>query len=111
MKLDFRNTDQRSARLIVIDVKSAGQELTVQAYDLAVGQKLEEASETNDMLVIAISALKLRDVRDLGEEGNWKPSTPEVIAIASGGLRWVRAGTHEFTNLLPVQARFVTVEW
>lgn len=111
--LDFRNVSEMPVRLIVINVKSDINEPTVQTFGLAAGQTLEEASEANETLLVAVSGLKLRDVWNLEEdEGRpWRPSKPVLITIGPGDVRWVRAGTHEFTNLLSTKVRFVTIEW
>ncbi len=110
-KQEFRNVGRQAARLTIIEVKSAIQDLTVQVHNLTPGHALDEASESNDALIIAVTALKLREVWNLEKEDDWVPSKPIVFALDAGGVRWVAEGEHEFSNLLPVPIRFVTVEW
>jgi len=111
-KLRFRNASDRSARLIIVDIKAAANEPTISASDLDPGQILEDASDANDRLLIATSGLRLLDVRNLEEdEGRpWRSSEPVLIMMRPGEVRWIKSGMHRLKNLLRTPAKFVTVE-
>jgi hypothetical protein len=109
----FHNTAEKSSRLVLIQIKSARQKLTVQPESLMPGNVLEDASARNETLFVATSALKLRHTRNLEEDKGkpWKESKPEIMIMRPGDVRWMRVGIHRFENLLRTPVRFVTVEW
>ncbi len=109
--VSFRSAANRPTRLIVVAVKRRSQELTVHTTELKAGRELHDASDRNDTLLIPVSTVRLLDVRNLGDESEWKPSGPEVIRMLPGQVGWVRAGIHHFKNLLASPCAFVTVEW
>ncbi len=98
-------------RLIVVNAKRAVPAITVNTETLSPGNELQDASDRNETLVVAISAVQLRDIRNLGDESAWIPSKPEVISMDSGNVRWIRPGIHHFRNLLRGASTFVTLEW
>lgn len=100
-----------SAPLVVVNVKTEQQELTVEAQRLAPSQSLEDASDRNLTLTVAVSSVCLRDVVNLGDESAWRPSPPVVLRIRAGQTRWLGAGTHHLRNCGSQDAEFVTLEW
>lgn len=109
----FHNAAEKTSRLVLVEIKSAMQKLTVEPESLMPGNVLEDASARNDTLLVAISALKLRHIWNRKEdEGKpWKESKPEIMIMRPGDVRWVRSGVHTFENLLRTTVRFVTIEW
>lgn len=103
----FRVEGRLAARLVLIDPKTLHQELTVGAFPLDV----QDGSDRNDTLLVAVSDCHFRDIRNLGDESEWKPGEPEIIAMKSGTVRWVRAGIHHFKNLGSRMAKAVSIEW
>jgi len=99
------------ARVVIVDVKSAAQPLTLQSEILASAQEMEDGSDRNDTLLIAESVLQLQDVLDIGGEGNPRMGHPRTIHMATGGVTWVRQGMHYIKNLLPTSAKFTLIEW
>jgi hypothetical protein len=77
----FRSLDNRPFRLIVIAVKRKLQDLTVQASELKAGGELQDASDRNQTLLIALSSLRVRDVQNLASESEWKPGPPRVVQM------------------------------
>ena len=90
-------------------MKTAIQDLTLEA--LTVSNALEDASDRNDTLIVALAPVQLRDVWNIGDESQWRPSKPEVIRMGAGDVKWIRPGIHHFSNLQPTPARFVFIEW
>jgi hypothetical protein len=108
-KVGFRTGNRSTVRLIVIKPKRTEQELTVSPFTLS--GSLEDASERNATLLIAISNSHFRDTRNLGDESEWKPDKPDIITMRSGSVRWIRSGIHHFKNLGPNAAKLVSIEW
>src|ERR1022692_3343727 len=107
--VQFRNDNQSTARLIIVEVKEASQELTIGLFDVTTS--LEDASDRNDTLLVAVSALQLRDTWNTGDESEWLPSKPNNIRMNPGDARWIRPGIHHLKNLGRRPAKFVLVEW
>jgi hypothetical protein len=110
-QVEFSGPGQRTCQIVVIKPRSAIQPLTVRTTILDAWQELQDASSANDTLVVAISPLRLRDVWNLGDESEWKPSKPRLLALPAGAVVWIPSGMHHITNLLPRPAKLVTVEW
>jgi hypothetical protein len=51
--------------LVLINVVAETQSLTIESTTLARNQELEDASDRNATLLVAITSLRLRDVRNL----------------------------------------------
>lgn len=101
-----------AASLVLITVKSAHQSLTIEDTILTPNEELEDASNRNLSLLIAISPLRLRDVRDQnGEDESWKSSSPSMIKLSAGQTAWLTPGMYRIRNLGDSSARFVTIEW
>jgi hypothetical protein len=107
--VEFRAQRGLPARLVLVRPKMTQQELTVEPFVLT--GSLEDASDRNATLFIAISNSRFRDTRNLGDESEWKPGKPDTITMRSGSVRWIRSGIHHFKNLGPTAARLVSIEW
>src|SRR5664280_590839 len=110
-EVEFEPQDDSVARLILVEPKMSAQPLTIRTTTLNTHQQLQDATDRNDTLLIAISPVRLRGVRNVADESEWKPNRPEFWALPTGGVRWVRSGMYRLTNLLPRAVQFVTVEW
>jgi hypothetical protein len=108
-EMQLLNESQSIARLIVVDVKAASQPLTIDS--LSVPSSLEDASDRNETLLVAVSPLQIRHTWNLGDESRWVPSKPDVLRMSQGEVRWIRPGIHHFKNLLRRPADFVLLEW
>ena len=108
-QVEFRARRGLPARLVLVKPKMTQQELTVEPFVLT--GSLEDASDRNATLLIAISNSRFRDTRNLGDESEWKPGKPVTITMRSGSVRWIRSGIHHFKNLGPTAARLVSIEW
>jgi hypothetical protein len=98
--------------LVLVEVVSAQQPLTIEAKTLAPGEGLEDASDRNSTLLIAIAPLRLRDVRNLAEEGEpWKTSPQRTIELQKGHTTWLKEGMHRVRNMGNSAARFIMIEW
>jgi len=108
-ELQFRTESGLRARLVVIDPRMPHQELTVSPFTLS--SSIEDASERNATLLVAISDCRFRDVRNLGDESEWTPSKPQIVAMSVGNVKWIRPGIHHFKNLGLATANLVSIEW
>ena len=98
--------------LVLVEVVSARQPLTIEATTLAPNQELEDASDRNSTLLVAIAPLRLRDVSDLAEEGApWKASPQRKIELQKGQTAWLKEGMHRVRNMGNSAARFIIIEW
>lgn len=62
--LTIDSTGPRPTQLVLIEVLSASQPPTVGSTTLASHEQLEDASDRNPTLLVAVSSLRLNDVRD-----------------------------------------------
>ena len=98
--------------LVLVEVVSARQPLTIEATTLAPNQELEDASDRNSTLLVAVAPLRLRDVSDLAEEGApWKASPQRKIELQKGQTAWLKEGMHRVRNMGNSAARFIIIEW
>ena len=97
------------AQLIIVKPKMPQQDLTVGPF--LQSNSLEDASGRNATLLIAISSSQFQDIRNLGDESEWKPGKPDIVTMRSGSVRWIRSGIHHFKNLGPNPAKLVAIEW
>lgn len=98
--------------LVLVNILSSSQPLSIESTSLAPQQQLEDASERNRTLLIALSDLLLRDERDLAEEGEaWRSSPARRIRLRSGNVVWLRHGMHRIRNTGNAAAKFITIEW
>lgn len=110
--LDIVNTSALPSELVLIKVDTASQGLTLLQERLDMHQELEDASDRNDTLVVALTPIALRDVRDLADEDEpLKSSAPRTIVLQQGGSAWLAPGMHRLVNVGKVKARFITIEW
>lgn len=80
--------------------------MTLAGITLNAGQTYPEPVDRNDMLLVAITPLSLRDLRDNSGARNvkeWK--------LNSGEAAWIPAGRHRFANAADAPGRFVTLEF
>lgn len=108
-KVEFRAEDGSPARLIVVRPETTEQELTVGPFVFADG--LEDGSDRNWTLLVAITDSHFSDTRNLGDESEWVPGRPEDIRMRAASVRRIRPGIHHFKNLGPSAARLVSIEW
>jgi hypothetical protein len=107
-ELQFRGRSNRHARLVIVKPKMQQQPLTVDSFVL---DSLEDASDRNATLFVAISDCRFRDTRDLGDENKSILGKPQVVVMESGSVRWIRPGIHYFKTLGPKVAKVVSIEW
>ncbi|MHB1022637.1 MAG: hypothetical protein ACYC46_14220 [Acidobacteriaceae bacterium] len=105
----FRTKDGQPGRLIVVTPKVIQQELTVSPF--VIENSLEDASDRNATLLVAITDCRFRDIRNRGDESEWIPGRPDIVMMKSGEVRWIRPGIHHFKNLGPTTAKLVSIEW
>jgi hypothetical protein len=79
-------------------------QLTLGGTSLQANEGFRAASPRNDMLLIAITDVELRDDASDAAE-------PPVIRLKSGDVTWVKEGRHRFKNVGAQGARFVTLEF
>jgi hypothetical protein len=103
--LQFRARNGQHGRLVVIKPKTAHQELTISPFVLS--DSIEDASDRNATLLVAVSDSRFRDTWNLGDESKWIPSKPAVVVLDVGSVRWMRPGIHHFKNLGLTPARMV----
>ena len=108
-KCGFRAEPGARARLLLITPKGPHQSFTIGPF--LSERSLEDASARNFTLVVAVTAVLFRDTRNLGNESEWKPATPEVIRLPSGTLHWVTPGIHHFERIGTQRWKAVTIEW
>ena len=110
--LTLEDQSASPAQVVLVTIDTATQNLTITKTNLDPNAQSEDASDRNDTLVIALSSLTLRDVRDLAEEGDsWKSSPPTTVSLSPGQTSWLKPGMHRLTNLSQTKASLVTIEW
>ncbi len=110
--LELAQSGSAPVPLVLINVVAATQALSIQATSLAGHQELEDASDMNATLLIAITPLRLSDVRDLADEGEpWKSGPQKTFDLQEGHFAWLSRGIHRLRNSRSTAAHFVTVEW
>lgn len=108
--LQFQADRQGRSRLSLIVAKKPHQKLTISPGFLS-GQDVEDASERDATLLVAISAVRFRDTRNLGDESEWIPSKPRVITMGPASITRLPAGIHRFHQLSRKRANVVAIEW
>jgi hypothetical protein len=110
--LQVANASSTPASLVLVNVRSRSQQLTIIRSTLAPNQESEDASDRSTTLLVAIAPLRLRDVRDMaGEDETWKSSKSKMIQLREGETEWLQPGMHRLRNIGSAQAQFVTIEW
>ena len=99
-------------RLVLVEVVASSQALTINFEVLAAHQQLEDASDRNQTLIIALDSLEVRDEQNSAAEGEpWKSSEIRMIRLQRGETGWLNYGMHRVRNARSMVARFITVEW
>ncbi len=80
-------------------------QVTLAAATLDPGDGFRFAVRRNDMLLVAVSGIDLRDEAVTDEDGAVK------LRLASGDAMWLSAGRHRLRNSTEAPARFVTIEF
>jgi hypothetical protein len=110
--IDLANVSSIPVDLVLIRIDRTIQPLTIELGELNPSQQLEDASDRNDTLIVALIPVTLRDVRDLSAEDEaWKSAPATMIRIQAGKTAWLTPGMHRLRNLGATKARFITIEW
>ena len=110
--LELAQSGSTPVSLVLIKVVTATQPLTIETTTLARNQELEDASDRNTTLLIAIVPLRLSDVRDQADADEpWKSGSQKTIELQQGQTTWLMRGMHRLRNSGNTTIRFVTVEW
>jgi hypothetical protein len=110
--IDLANVSSVPVDLVLIRIDKATQPLTIELGELNPRQQLEDASDRNDTLIVALTPVTLRDVRDLSaEDENWKSAPATIIRVQAGQTAWLTPGMHRLRNLGTTKTRFITIEW
>lgn len=110
--LELAQSGLTTVPFVLIKVVAATQSLTIEATTLARNQELEDASDRNATLLVAITSLRLHDVRNLADEGeHWKSGPQRTIELQQGQTVWLMQGMHRLRNSGNTATQFVTVEW
>lgn len=97
------------ARLVVVKPKMPHQDLTVGPF--LQSSSLEDASDRNATLLVAISSCRFRETKNLGNESDWIPSKPVTILMKAGSVKWIGPGIYHFKNLELTAAKLISIEW
>jgi hypothetical protein len=106
------SSGSRPTPLVIVNVKRAQQAQTFDHVELGLGKIMEDASDRNETLLVALNSLRLHDLIDRADEG--EPSNygkPHVIELGAGQTAWLQPGIHQIINVGGSMARFVTIEW
>jgi hypothetical protein len=110
--LELTQSGLTTVPFVLIKIVAATQPLTIEATTLARNQELEDTSGRNATLLVAITSLRLHDVRNLAGEGeHWKSSSQKIIELQQGHTVWLTQGMHRLRNSGNTATQFVTVEW
>lgn len=107
-RLVFISQNGQRVRLITVKPKTPHQDLTVGPF--LTSSSLEDGSDRNATLLVAVSSSRFKDTRNLGDESEWVLSKPTIVAMQAGSVRWIRPGIHHFKNLGP-PSKLVSIEW
>jgi hypothetical protein len=105
------NPTGEPTEIVIVDAEPQGQPLTLQERTLAAGQTLQEASSSNDQVVIALSPALLQYRRNLSSDEKWRPGPSRTVKLLTGQMLWLRSGTYHITNTLSSDTKFVSVEF
>jgi hypothetical protein len=84
-------------------------EVTLAGTLLPASESFRTASSRDDMLLVAVTDLKLVDIAN-GNEDMDLLMLP-MVRLKTGDAAWIKAGRHQFKNLGTDSARFVTLEF
>jgi hypothetical protein len=107
----FENTTAHTVAMLLVNVMQEKQPLTVNKVVLGPGKEIEDASERNDTLLIAMSPVQLRELHNLADESTWAPTKPKILKLNPNAATWMPPGTYHLKNLLATTCSFVTLEW
>jgi hypothetical protein len=107
----FESTSGHSVAVLFVNVLQEKQPLTVDKVVLGPGKEMEDASERNDTLLIAMSSVRLREVHNLADESRWVPSKTKILRLNQNTATGMRPGTYHLKNLLRTTCSFVSFEW
>jgi hypothetical protein len=110
-EVELPKTAAISAHLVLVQVDKQAQPLSFEKFTLAGHQELEDGSDENDTLIVALSDVRLRTVKNLGTESEWLPGPPQMITLKRGETYWQAPGTYHFRNTSAEPANFLMVEW
>ena len=80
-------------------------QLTFAGTQLDAGQAFASSARRDDMLLVAIAPLQMRDLSVTD------PENAGDVRLAPGEAKWLKAGRHRFQNTGEAALRFVTVEF
>jgi hypothetical protein len=110
--LTLRPVGSASPRIALVEVVASSQALTITSKSLASHQEMEDASDRNQTLVVALDSLEIRDKQDLAAEGQpWRASETRLIRLQRGETAWLNQGMHRVKNAGSTVAKFITIEW
>ena len=109
MSLRFQSRTPSGASVIWVQANLPHQELTVSSF--TIDKSLDDGSDRNATLLIALTDCRLDDVMNLGDESRWIPGRHTVLSLPRGSARWVRPGIHHLRRIGSVPARIVLIEW
>jgi hypothetical protein len=84
---------------------------TLAETTLEPGQSLQEASNRNDTLLVAVRPLQLDHEMIPRNASQQAVSNPARLALGAGGVAWLPEGRHRLSNLGDQAARFITIEF
>lgn len=107
----FRNTTDRAIPMTIVEVLQQDQPLTVLKGVLKPLAELVDASERNYTLLIALTPLRLRAVRESTETSGATSTKTKILQLGAKDTFWLEPGIYSLTNMLHRKCLFVTVEW
>lgn len=84
-------------------------DVTLAGTSLAPGEAFRSAAVRDDMLLVAVTDLILRD--EAASAPNGESGQSPAMNLKSGDAIWIKSGRHQFKNLATEPVRFVTVEF
>ena len=84
-------------------------DVTLAGTSLGAAESFRAASVRDDMLLVAITDLKLTDI--VGADEDLDSSQLPILNLKPGDAVWIRGGRHQFKNVGADPARFITIEF
>jgi hypothetical protein len=106
------NVGSSIAELAIVKMKTIGdQQLTIERTKLDREQILEDASDRNLTLVLALDRVSLQDERSKGgEDEPWVKGDSHRIELDAGQTGWMSPGIHHVKNIGADSAEFLMIE-
>lgn len=82
-------------------------DVTLAGTSLAAGEGFRSAAPRDDMLLVAVTDVRLRD--DLGAADS--EAATKTLSLNAGEAAWISSGRHRFKNVGTTTARFITFEF